>query len=464
MRRLVLLALSGLLALNLPAQTRRPNIIFIMADDLGYGHLTSYHPGARVPTPHLDALARQGTRFTRFYAGSPVCAPSRCALMTGKHMGHAYIRHNGDVPLRPQDTTLTERLKAAGYVTGMMGKWGLGPEETTGAPQLKGWDECLGYLHHRHAHNHQTDHLWAVRQGQLVRRVVDTTVFTQELFMNEALDFLDRHRDDPFFLYLPFTLVHAELAAPEADIAPFRHPDGRSKLGPETPYRQLPPPSLYRSQPQPHATFAAMLARLDRDVGRLLTHLKGLGLDKNTLVVFTSDNGPGPEGGSDPVFFDGNGPLRGIKREVYEGGIRVPMLVRGPGIPAGRVSDSPFALWDMPATLCEWAGTTAPVGDGHSQVGLWRGRAVPPADRVLFWQYREGTLRQALMQGDWKLVRIKAAGQPEQIELFNLARDLGETTNLAPQEPARVARLRQLMQAAQEPPEHPQFDWSTSER
>ena len=453
-----------LLATGAQAQPTRPNIILIVADDLGYGHLGCYHAGARVPTPHLDALARQGTRFTRFYAGSPVCAPSRCALMTGKHMGHAYIRHNGDVPLRPQDTTLTERLKAAGYATGMFGKWGLGPEETTGAPQHKGWDEYLGYLHHRHAHNHQTDHLWQVRRGQLTRLPVDSTVFTQELFTTGALDFLNRHRAGPFFLYLPFTLVHAELAAPEADVAPFRHPDGSSKLGPETPFRQLPPPSLYRSQPQPHATFAAMLTRLDRDVGRLLERLRVLGLERNTLVIFTSDNGPGPEGGSDPAFFDANGPLRGIKRDVYEGGIRVPMLVRGPGVPAGRVSSAPFALWDLPATLCQLAGTTPPAGDGLTQVGLWQGRAKPDPDRIFFWQYREGLLRQAVTQGNWKLVRHKSAGKPEQLELFDLAHDEGETTNLADQQPERVIRLKTLLLAAQRPPENPQFDWSSSER
>ena len=462
---LATLLFSGIIV-QTTAQTRqaRPNIIYIMADDLGYGNLTCYNPGGRVPTPNLDAMARQGTRFSRFYAGSTVCAPSRCALMTGKHMGHAYVRGNGEVPLRTTDTTLSQRLKASGYVTGMFGKWGLGTENTAGAPQLKGWDEFLGYLHHRHAHNYHTDHLWQVRKGQLSKMPLDSATYTHDLIVGRAMDFVRENRAKPFFMYLPITLVHAELSTTAADLKPFLNADGSSKLGPEKPYFKNRPPSLYATQTQPRAAFAAMLTRLDGDVGRLMALLKSLGLDKNTYFFFTSDNGPHKEAGADPEFFDSNGPLRGVKRDLYEGGIRVPMLVQGPGVPAGRVSDVALANWDIQPTLCALTGTPVPVADGISFVGLLRGGAAPAPGRTLFWQFNESELRQAVSQGDWKLIRFKNGGQPERLELYNLTSDLGETTDLAAQQPQRVAALRTLLQQAQAPAEHALFDWKAKEQ
>lgn len=449
-------------------EAKRPNLIYILADDLGYGNLTCYNPTGRVPTPNLDRMAARGTRFTRFYAGSTVCAPSRCALMTGQHMGHAYVRGNGEVSLRAQDTTLAQRLKANGYATGMFGKWGLGTEDKPGAPQLKGWDEFLGYLDHRHAHNYHTDHLWQVRRGHLSRLPLDSATYTHDLIVGRAMDFIREARDKPFFLYLPITLVHAELATTPADIRPFLNADGSSTLGPEKPYFKQRPPSLYATQRQPHAAFAAMLTRLDGDVGKIFALLKSLGLDENTYVFFTSDNGPHKEGGADPEFFDSNGPLRGIKRDLYEGGIRVPMLAWAPGrVPAGKTSDTPWAAWDILPTFCQLTGTPVPAGiDGLPLGSLLRGQA-PPTDltqRPLFWQFNEGELRQAVTQGDWKLLRFKKAGQPERLELYNLARDEGEITDLAARHPARVEELRRAMNAQQSPPEHAQFDWSTDEQ
>lgn len=467
-RLVALLMLAGPAFAQQRPEAKRPNFIYILADDLGYGNLTCYNPGGRVPTPHLDAMAKQGTRFTRFYAGSTVCAPSRCALMTGKHMGHAYVRGNGEVPLRPADTTLAQRLKANGYATGMFGKWGLGFEETAGAPQVKGWDEFLGYLHHRHAHNYHTDHLWQVRQGQLSRLPLDSATYTHDLIMGRAMEFIQENRAKPFFLYLPITLVHAELGTTPTDIKPFLNADGSSKLGPETPYFKQRPPSLYATQRQPHAAFAAMLTRLDGDVGKIFALLKRLGLDDNTYVLFTSDNGPHKEGGADPDYFDSNGPLRGIKRDLYEGGIRVPMIAWAPGrIPAGKVSDAPWANWDILPTFAQLAGAPAPAGiDGLPLATLLRGQT-PPTDltkRPLFWQFNEGELRQAVTQGDWKLVRFKKAGQSERLELYNLRSDLGETTDLAAQQPQRVAELTRLLQTAQTPAEHSLFDWSKAEQ
>ncbi|MCY7350850.1 MAG: arylsulfatase [Cytophagaceae bacterium] len=442
-----------------------PNIIYILADDLGYGNLTCYNPGGRVPTPHLDAMAKQGTRFTRFYAGSTVCAPSRCALMTGKHMGHAYVRGNGEIPLRTQDTTLAKRLKANGYATGMFGKWGLGTQDSPGAPQVKGWDEFLGYLDHRHAHNYHTDHLWQVRKGTLSKLPLDSATYTHDLIVGRAMEFIQENRDKPFFLYLPMTLVHAELGTTTADLKPFLNAEGKSRFGAEKPYFKQRPPSLYATQTQPHAAFAAMLTRLDSDVGNLLDLLKKLGLDENTYVVFTSDNGPHKEGGADPEFFDSNGPLRGIKRDLYEGGIRVPMLVRGPGVPAGKVNDTPWANWDILPTACALTGAPVPGGiDGQSMTGVLRGgSSAAGLQRPLFWQFNEGELRQAVVLGDWKLIRFKKASQPERLELYDLSQDEGETNDLAARHPERVVGLRKSMNEAQQPAEHPLFDWRKEE-
>ena len=493
MRYLILLIIS-LLPITTQAQTRSahrnaervvprrdtavpPNIIYIMADDLGYGDLSCYRtdgPGQTiVKTPNLDRMARQGTRFTRFYAGSTVCAPSRCALMTGKHMGHAYIRGNGEIPLRSTDTTLAERLKANGYTTGMFGKWGLGLDINSGAPQLQGWDEFTGYLHHRHAHNYHTDSLWQVRGGQLSPLRLNRSQYTHDVIMDGALSFLKDRKTDrqPFLLYLPVTLVHAELATTTADLQPYLEADGRSRFA-ETPFVNAAGRG-YASQPNPRAAFAAMLSRLDSDVGKILDLLRESGMDQNTYVFFTSDNGPHKEGGADPDYFDSNGPLRGIKRDLYEGGIRVPMIAWAPGrVPANTVSDAIWANWDITPTVCELTRTTRPTNiDGITMARLLGQplsaaprNAGPPADRYLFWQFNEGELRQAVLQGNWKLIRLKKAGQAERLELYDLGNDIGEQANLANANPQKVSALLSLMKQAQQPSEHPLFNWQKNEQ
>ena len=455
---------------NTPAGTA-PNIIYILADDLGYGDLGCYRtggPGQKiVKTPNLDRMAQQGTRFTRFYAGSTVCAPSRCALMTGKHMGHAYIRGNGEIPLRASDTTLAQRLKANGYRTGMFGKWGLGLDTNSGAPQRKGWDEFTGYLHHRHAHNYHTDSLWQVRNGQLSPLRLKPAQYTHDVIMDRALSFLSSRNADrePFFLYLPVTLVHAELATTDADLKPFLTADGKSRF-PEQPYQKG--KGTYSAQQNPHATFAAMLTRLDKDVGKILGLLNQYGMDENTYVFFTSDNGPHKEGGADPDYFDSNGPLRGIKRDLYEGGIRVPMIAWGPGrVPANKVSDAIWANWDISPTVCALTGAGQPTRIDGVDMGGLLGRSSGmafPKDRSLFWQFNEGELRQAVLQGDWKLIRLKKKGEPERLELYDLGKDTGETTNLARQNPQKVTMLLALMKQAQSPSEHPLFNWDKDEQ
>ncbi|KAA2238476.1 arylsulfatase [Chitinophaga agrisoli] len=436
------------------------NIIFIIADDLGYGNVSCFNPQSRIRTPNIDRLAQQGTRFTQFYAGSPVCAPSRCALMTGYHMGHAYIRGNAAQHLRPQDTTLAQQLQAKGYATGMFGKWGLGEENDEGAPQFKGFSDFYGYLNQTHAHYYFTDHLFELRDKQL-KQVATDSQYSHDLIMDHALDFVREHKNGPFFLFLPVTIPHAELLLPQKYMQPFLNADGTSKLQPETPFVQKGKNS-YHSQAQPHAAFAAMVTKLDADVGRLMQLLKELGLDENTYVFFTSDNGPHKEGGADPEYFNSSGPLRGIKRDVYEGGIRVPMIVRAPGkVPAGRTSNQVWAFWDVLPTLCNLSGAATPANiDGYSFLPAIHGAPQTQQHDHLFWQFNEGQLRQAVLQGNWKLVRFKTKGQPEILELYNISQDIGEKHNLAARYPDRVKALHAIMQQSVSPAANAAFDWS----
>jgi arylsulfatase A-like enzyme len=457
-----LLALCG--ATPAIAQNQQPNIVFIIADDLGYGNLTCYNPKSRIPTPHIDQLAKEGTRFTRFYAGSPVCAPSRCALMTGYHMGHAYIRGNANQHLRAEDTTLAQRLQAKGYATGMFGKWGLGEQNDSGAPQFHGFDAFFGYLNQTHAHHYFTNHLFELKDKQL-RQVATDSQYSHDLIMQHALDFVRGHRQQPFFLYLPVTIPHAELLLPQQYLQPFLNADGSSKLQPETPFVQK-GKVTYHSQSQPHAAFAAMITKLDADVGRLMQLLKELGIDDNTYVFFTSDNGPHKEGGADPEYFNSSGPLRGIKRDLYEGGIRVPLIVRAPGkVRAGATSRLPWAFWDMLPTLCELAQAPVPTNiDGFSFLPAVNGGRQKRRHDQLFWQFNEKQLKQAVIKGKWKLVRFKEKGRPATLELYNIARDVGERHNRAAQRPKRVKALQALIQQSVTPAANPKFDWSAMEQ
>ena len=420
--------------------------MLIQADDLGYGDLTSYGQ-TKFATPHLDRLAREGTRVTQYKSGSRDGAPSRAALLTGLHTGHNWIRGNGEIPLRPSDVTLPEVMKSAGYQTAVVGKWGLGTEETDGRPWAQGVDHFFGVLHHRHAHRQYTTHLW--RNGTRVD-VNPERDYVNDLFTADAVEFLGRPRTQPFFLYLAYTVPHAELRVPDDALAEFR---GRY---PETPFVNTPadgytptPPfdrTGYRSQPTPHAAFAAMIARMDRDVGRLVAALKEHGLDRNTLVLFTSDNGPHREGGADPEFFDSNGPLRGIKRDLYEGGIRVPMIAWAPGrVGAGRTSSHVWTHWDLLPTLADVARATAPSGlDGRSMRGALEG-GTSPEHEFLYWEFHERGFQQAVRMGKWKALRLKP-GAP--LELYDLDTDVGETNNVAAAHADVVARIEAYLKTA----------------
>jgi arylsulfatase A-like enzyme len=431
----------------------KPNVVVIQADDLGYGDLSAYGQ-TRFQTPALDRLAREGIRFTQYYAGSTVCAPSRTSLMTGLHTGHTWIRGNGEIALRPEDVTIAEVLKTAGYRTAVVGKWGLGIPGTTGEPNKQGFDYSFGFLDHRHAHRQYTDHLW--RDGKRVAVDVDSE-YVNDLFTREALGFIDRGDRRPFFLYLNYTVPHAELRVPESSLAEYR-----GKF-PEKPYVNaaadarktgaLPDGASlgYRSQPTPHAAFAAMIARMDRDIGRIVDHLHARGLDRNTLILFISDNGPHQEGGGDPVFFKSNGGLRGIKRDLYEGGIRVPMIARWVGtIPAGRVSDYAWAHWDILPTLAELGGGRAPDGlDGKSMTRALRGESQPPHD-TFYWEFHERGFQQAVRMGKWKAVRL-GTGKP--LELYDLEADPRESHDVAAENASVVERVETYLGTARTPSE-----------
>lgn len=427
-------------------QSGSPNIIYIMADDLGYADLGCYGQKT-LRTPHLDQMAKEGARFTQFYAGSTVCAPSRCALMTGRHMGHAYVRGNKEMPLRPDDMTLAKLMKNKGYVTGMYGKWGLGLEDNTGSPEKQGWDEFLGYLHHRAAHRYNVENLWQVKAGKLSKYPMDTTTNTHPVMMQAAKDFIRQHQQKPFFLYLPITIPHAEMRAPTPEsLTAFLKPDGGSVFD-EKPFVRA-PNGTYRSQPMPNAAFAAMMKQMDADVGSILVLLEELGIADNTYVFFTSDNGPHQEGGHVVEFFDSNGGLKGYKRDLYEGGIRVPMIAWAPGrISAGTEIHEPLANWDVLPTLAALTGQKAPAGiDGLSFADVFKGRSLKKKHDYLYWEFFERGFDQALRAGDWKIV--KRSRNNSKTELYNLKDDLSENHDLSAQFPDKVKALEKLMESA----------------
>lgn len=412
--------------------SRKPNIIFVLADDLGYGDLGCYGQ-QRIQTPNIDRLAAEGMRFTDAYAGSTVCAPSRCCLMTGFHTGHALVRGNGNRPPLDDDITVAEVLKKAGYKTGCFGKWALGEAQTPGIPNEQGFDEFFGYYSQTHAHTYYPTHLWRNRTYQLLRdnRGARQEAYSHDLVTDAAFDWIGQTTGDPFFCYLAYTIPHAdnELGADTGDGQPV--PD----YGP------------YENEPWPSAEkgFAAMITRMDRDIGRLVDLLKEKGIDQDTLILFSSDNGPHREGGHSPAFFESQGGLRGIKRDFYEGGIRVPAIARWPGkVKAGVVSEQPWAFWDFLATAADIAGVEAPPTDGISILPTLLGREQPQHE-YLYWEIVIRGAMQAARIGKWKGVRY-ALDKP--IEIYDLSQDRAERNNLAAQHPEIVRRVEQVFAEA----------------
>jgi arylsulfatase A-like enzyme len=438
------LLLGGLAATAAASQQRRPNIVFILADDLGYGDLGCYGQ-KQIATPRLDQMAREGMRFTQAYAGSTVCAPSRCTLFTGLHTGHAYIRGNGAVrDLRPSDATVAELLQKADYRTAMFGKYALGHLGESSYPLDRGFDEWFGYFSQTHAHNYYPEQLLDGRRALELSSNTGTQkkTWAPDLFADRAVRFIEKTpADQPFFLYLATVIPHANNEL------------GRdTKNGMEVPDDK---PYSDRPWPQVEKNFAAMVTRLDVHVGRVLDALKATGRDQDTIIFFSSDNGSHSEGGHDPRFFASSGPLRGQKRDLYEGGIRVPMLVRWPGkIQAGAVNDHPWAFWDVLPTLTDLAGTQAPAGlDGHSVVPTLLGRTGQKQHESLYWEFHERGFSQAVRMGKWKGVK---RGKAAAIELYDLTQDVGETKDLAAANPAVVKQIQALMQSSRtDAPEWP---------
>ena len=414
------------------AAPRRPNILFILADDMGYGDCGCYGQ-QKIRTPNIDRLARDGTRFTDAYAGGVVCAPSRSVLMTGLHTGHTPIRANvGTVPLAAGDVTVAQVLHDAGYVTGGFGKWGLGEIHSTGVPSRHGFDEFFGYLHQVHAHSYFPDFLWDNEK----RLDLGGKVYSADLIAERSFEFLRKNHDRPFFLYACSTLPHANFEIPS--VAP------------------------YENEPwtKGQKTYAAMNTRLDSHVGKLLGLLREYDLERDTLVIFTSDNGAHSGDDKGFEFFRSNGPLRGEKGQLYEGGIREPMIARWPGrVPAGRTSAYPWAFCDVLPTLAEVASAKVPKGlDGISVLPVLEGRGEPRRE-YLYWESnafdrasgkaRPNQLGQAARIGNWKAIR-KSPGAA--IELYDLANDISESKDLAAANPQLVERARKIFAAAHTAP------------
>lgn len=408
----------------------RPNIIYIMADDLGYGDLGCYGQ-KRIRTPNIDRLAAEGIRFTDHYSGHTVCRPSRLVLLTGRHSGNTAIDANAAYVLPKNAQTVTSLLHDAGYTTGGIGKWALGATGTSGAPSQQGFDFWYGYLDQGNAHNYYPEFLWrnesqerlpGNRVGEQKRVSVQRETYAHDLLTKAALEFIRTNADKPFFLQAHYTIPHTN------------NEGGRATGNGQ----EVPDYGAYADTgwPEPDKGFAAMVSRLDADVGRMMQLLKDLGLNENTVVFFTSDNGPHQEGGHKVDFFDSNGALRGYKRDLYEGGIRVPMIVRWPGkIEPGSKTAHPSAFWDFLPTACELANVDVPDNiDGISCLPVLRGKD-QPAHEYLYWQYGK---KSAVRKDRWKAVRTKADAA---FELYDLSNDIGEEHNIADQHPDIVEQM-----------------------
>ena len=419
----------------------KPNIIWIMCDDLGYGDLGCFGQKT-MATPRLDQLAREGMRFTDFYAGCTVCRPSRLSLWTGKHMGHTPISSNANYHFKPEDVTVAELLRKEGYRTGGVGKWAMGGLGTSGFPLKNGFDFWMGYLDQGEAHNYYPMHLW--RNGQkyplagnvLSRhpasrgRVASRKVtWSHPVMTEQAFEFIRENRKQPFLLHVHWTIPHANNEGGRV------HGDGM-EVPDYGPYEDRNWKNTSKGQ-------AAMVTWMDRDVGRLVDLLRELKIDHRTLVVFTSDNGPHSEGGHRHEVFDANGPLRGFKRDLYEGGIRVPTIGWWPGVvQPGATCSEPLAFWDFLPTACELAGAEVPGDvDGISFLNALRGRK-QASHEFLYWKFGR---KQALRAGNWKAVQLEAG---KQVELYDLKKDPGEERDIAGQHAAVVQRLRKLMAQA----------------
>lgn len=438
----------------------KPNVVIILADDLGYGDLSCM--GQRhFSTPNIDSLASEGVVFSQHYAGAPVSAPSRSVLLTGLHSGHTPIRGNrempgeGQQPLAGDTFTLFDLFKDAGYATGAYGKWGLGYPGSDGTPAQHGVDEFYGYNCQRYAHSYYPDHLWhndekIVLEGNTQARTND---YAPELIHKQALDFIERNSDQPFVMYYASVLPHAELVVPEAELSKFE-----GQFADERPYVGLDSGPFFRkggyaSQEHPRAAFAAMVTMLDRHVGEIMQKLEEEGIADNTILIFTSDNGAHFEGGADPYFFNSSAGMRGFKRDLFEGGIRVPMIIRWPSGNAqgGRRTDHVCAFWDIMPTLAQVLDVELPVSvDGISFLPELKGQEGQGQHEYLYWEFHENGGRQAVRMGDWKGIAY-GLDQGRRVRLYNLKQDPTESVDLASDYPEMASKMDSLMRTSHVP-------------
>jgi arylsulfatase A-like enzyme len=446
-RQLIKLTATGMIATGfansrlLSARIKRPpNIIFIMADDLGYGHLSCYSQ-EKFQTPNIDKLAAEGMKFEQFYAGYTVCAPSRSVLMTGLHHGHTPVRSNsGSSTLLENETTVAQVLKNAGYITGGFGKWGLGLENMPGVPSKKGFDEFYGFYHQVHAHFYYPYWIWH-NDEKLMLDGNDHKFeqYVDDVLHEKTMDFIrtNARKSQPFFCYVPSIIPHVELAVPEDSVKPFRGKYPKVTINDPRPG--------YIGSDDAYAVYAGMISRLDRNVGEIMSLLKQLNIDTNTIVFFTGDNGP-QSGPWKPLreFFKGAGPLRGSKGELYEGGIRVPFIVRWPDrIEAGSTSQHIGGFQDMMPTFSQLAGAKPPQNDGISIVPTLLGRKRrQKKHKYLFWG---GTATTAVRMGKWKAVK---PNKKTYWELYDLTNDIGEQNNLASEHPDVMSKMKQYASEA----------------
>jgi arylsulfatase A len=430
-----------------PAPAATPNIIYILLDDAGYGDLSCYGQ-KKFQTPNIDRLASEGIKFTQHYSGSTVCAPTRSVLMSGLHTGHTPVRGNKEIrpvgqhPIPSSTFTIAEALQESGYATGAFGKWGLGNPGSEGAPENQGFDRFYGYNCQRNAHTYYPT--WLFDNEKKI--TLDGKTYAHDPIMSEALKFIRTNANKPFFCFMPVTIPHAAMHVPEKYAAPFREkfPQFKDKVG-----RYAGPPVK-----NPAAMFAGMMTKLDEDVGRVIKLVQQLGIDDNTLIMLSSDNGPHREGGHMPDFFDSNGPFKGYKRDLYEGGIRAPLIARWPGkIKPGSISDHISAHWDIFPTLCEVAGRKVPAKlDGISFLPALLGEETQKQHEFLYWEFHERNGARAVRFGRWKAVQrnLKKKDNPP-IELYDLDDDLGETNNLANSKPELVGQAQSFFKQAHSP-------------
>ena len=436
-------------------QSQKPNIIYILADDLGYGDLSCYGQNL-FQTPNIDRLAKEGMRFTQHYAGSTVCAPSRSSLMTGQHTGKTFIRGNksmkpeGQYPITSSVITVAELLQEAGYITGAFGKWGLGGPGSEGDPNFQGFNEFYGYNCQSLGHNYYPYHLWD-NQSKIIldkNKETSTGTYGPDIIHEQALNFIEKNKDTSFFMYYPSIIPHAELVAPVKYMDKYR-----GKFLPEKKYKGTDEglrfkKGGYGSQNEPHAAFVAMMNILDEQVGEIYAKLIELGIAENTLIIFTSDNGPHKEGGADPDYFNSNGRLKGYKRDLYEGGIRVPMIAVWPGrITSGTSSDHISAFWDFLPTVCDLVEISTPENiDGISFLPELLGKE-QNTHEYLYWEFHERSGKQAVRLGKWKGIRLNIQENPNApIELYDLKVDIEEQNNLAIDNPYIVQKIARIME------------------